>query len=71
MDVRFDRAFASMAWLTTFDEARLINIEVSTSDHCPIWLEPFKQLHRVVNKKNCLENARTLNPMCKQIVSEC
>ncbi|XP_074337471.1 uncharacterized protein LOC141674665 [Apium graveolens] len=39
IEVRLDRALVNQAFLSMFANARLTNLEVSTSDHCPIWLE--------------------------------
>lgn len=40
IEIRLDRALVNQAFLGMFTESRLTNLEVSTSDHCPIWLEP-------------------------------
>ncbi|KAK1368150.1 Endonuclease/exonuclease/phosphatase family protein [Heracleum sosnowskyi] len=57
IEVRLDRALVSHNFLNLFAEAKLSNLEVSTSDHSPILLE----LHKVVavppTKKFRFENA--------------
>ncbi|KAK1383559.1 hypothetical protein POM88_021294 [Heracleum sosnowskyi] len=40
VDVRLDRALVTPAFFTLFKDAKLTNLEVSTSDHSPLWLEP-------------------------------
>ncbi|KAK1362169.1 hypothetical protein POM88_046643 [Heracleum sosnowskyi] len=40
VEVRLDRALVSESFLHLFKGAKLINLEVSTSDHCHILLEP-------------------------------
>ncbi|KAK1376764.1 hypothetical protein POM88_032957 [Heracleum sosnowskyi] len=42
IEVRLDRALISPDFLNMFPDAKLTNLEVSTSDHCPIMLEPLK-----------------------------
>lgn len=39
IEVRLDRALVTPTFLNLFKDARLVNLEVSTSDHCPIMLE--------------------------------
>lgn len=40
MEVRLDRDFADDLWFQLFPMAKRYNLEVSPSDHCPIFLEP-------------------------------
>ncbi|KAK1372326.1 hypothetical protein POM88_028519 [Heracleum sosnowskyi] len=40
VEVRLDRALATEEFLNLFRGAKLSNIEVTTSDHCPILLDP-------------------------------
>ncbi|KAK1375797.1 hypothetical protein POM88_031990 [Heracleum sosnowskyi] len=40
VEVRLDRALATKEFLNLFRGAKLSNIEVTTSDHCPILLDP-------------------------------
>ncbi|KAK1361377.1 hypothetical protein POM88_045851 [Heracleum sosnowskyi] len=39
VEIRLDRALVSQRWLHMYKEATLQNIEISTSDHMPIFLE--------------------------------
>lgn len=41
VEVRLDRALVSIDFMHKFPEAKLINLEISTSDHCPILLELY------------------------------
>lgn len=36
IEVRLDRALVSTLFLQSFSESKLTNLEVSTSDHCPL-----------------------------------
>lgn len=70
VEIRLDRALVSSSWLSVFPNALLTNSEVSTSDHCPIWLEPSP---RQRPQKKCsfkFENAWLREPMCKLIVEQ-
>lgn len=40
VEIRLDRALVNSAFLDMFTDTKLINVEVSTSDHCPLLLEP-------------------------------
>lgn len=42
MEVRLDRALTSESWLSMFPLAKLINLEITESDHSPILLIPKK-----------------------------
>ncbi|KAK1364240.1 Endonuclease/exonuclease/phosphatase family protein [Heracleum sosnowskyi] len=57
VEIRLDRAIATSSWMHLFKDARLINLEVSTSDHSPILLVPMAidGLPRV--RKQKFENA--------------
>lgn len=44
MELRLDRALATQQWLDIYNAAALFNIEISTSDHTPIFLELNKNL---------------------------
>ncbi|XP_074373986.1 uncharacterized protein LOC141714363 [Apium graveolens] len=39
-EIRLDRALVTQTFLDLFKEAKLTNLEISTSDHSPLWLEP-------------------------------
>lgn len=70
VEIRLDRAVASSSWLSVFKDAKLTNIEVSTSDHNPILLEP-KMINSVPKvRKLKFENAWLREPVCKIIVKD-
>lgn len=42
IEIQLDRALVSGNFLRTFTELRVINLEISTSDHSPLFLEPVR-----------------------------
>ncbi|XP_074342035.1 uncharacterized protein LOC141679431 [Apium graveolens] len=68
IEVRLDRALVTQDFLSMFTNARLTNLEVSTSDHCPLWLETQIAVHLKVTKSFRFENAWLREPMCYQLV---
>ncbi|XP_074352960.1 uncharacterized protein LOC141692122 [Apium graveolens] len=70
VEIRLDRAIVSKEWMETFQDAKLTNLEVSTSDHCPIFLEPMIEKITLSTKRFWFENAWLREPMCKKIVEE-
>lgn len=71
VEIRLDRALASSTWLNLFKDAKRFNLEVSTSDHSPIFLEPVmvaSSFPRI--RKLRFENAWLREPVCKVIVEE-
>lgn len=57
-------------WLDSFQNAKLTNLEVTTSDHCLILLEPVIETAVVQKRRFRFENAWLREPMCKKIVEE-
>lgn len=70
VEIRLDRALVNRAWLDKFHQAKLINLEVTTSDHCPLLLKPKEEINIVRTKRFRFENAWLREPMCKKIVEE-
>ncbi|XP_074342398.1 uncharacterized protein LOC141679917 [Apium graveolens] len=70
IEVRLDRALVSNSFMQHFAEAKLTNMEISTSDHNPILMEPFAVSHTVVVKGLRFENAWLRDPMCRKIVED-
>ena len=70
IEVRLDRALVTQDFLNLFKEAKLTNLEVSTSDHCPLLLEPEvgNELNHI--KAFRFENAWLREPMCYQLVED-
>ncbi|XP_060972201.1 uncharacterized protein LOC133038159 [Cannabis sativa] len=67
IEVKLDRAFVTSSWFDKFPNARLTNLEVSTSDHCPILLSPAVQVHKPPSRSFKFENAWLREPMCRKI----
>ncbi|KAK1393089.1 hypothetical protein POM88_012145 [Heracleum sosnowskyi] len=67
VEIRLDRAIATSSWMHLFKDARLINLEASTSDHSPILLVPMAVdgLPRV--RKQKFENAWLREPVCRRV----
>ncbi|XP_062086997.1 uncharacterized protein LOC133793717 [Humulus lupulus] len=70
IEVRLDRALISQPWRTIFYSAKLVNLEISVSDHSPIWLDLAYQVRDPVIRRFRFENAWVREPMCRQIVSD-
>lgn len=68
--MRLDRALISSDFQDLFPEASLTNLEVTTSDHCPLLLELDKcdNVHHL--KPFRFENAWLKEPICQQIVQD-
>lgn len=60
----------SQNFLNIFKDTKLTNLEVSTSDHCPIWLELQTASRTVCTKAFRFENAWLREPMCYQLVKD-
>ncbi|XP_062099843.1 uncharacterized protein LOC133805695 [Humulus lupulus] len=70
VEVRIDRALSSHSWLHMFPMAKLFNLELSTSDHSPLLLEPRFTQSSPLEKKFHFENAWLREPVFQQIVSD-
>lgn len=70
IEVRLDRALVSSKFIQCFSEMKLTNLEVSTSNHTPIFFEPVVVIK--TNHVKCFrfENAWLREPMCQEIVKE-
>lgn len=64
IEVHLDRALVNQDFLNIFKEAKLTNLEVSTSDHFPILLEPLLCNFVITDKPFRFENAWLREPMC-------
>lgn len=65
---RLDRAFANHDWKTLFPQAELRVLEVSTSDHLPIFLQLHKQVYIPKKRRFKFENVWLLEDEWTQIV---
>ncbi|XP_062075810.1 uncharacterized protein LOC133779929 [Humulus lupulus] len=70
IEIRLDRALASSAWINLFPEAKLSNHEVTTSDHCPLFLTPIPASYVPRIRKFKFENAWLREPMCNKIIED-
>ncbi|KAL8118945.1 hypothetical protein AgCh_016437 [Apium graveolens] len=70
IEVRLDRALISANFQNMFPEAKLYNLEVSTSDHCPILLDLHSTIFGFQTKSFRFENAWLREPMCQRIVED-
>uniref|UniRef100_A0A803QNA4 Uncharacterized protein n=1 Tax=Cannabis sativa TaxID=3483 RepID=A0A803QNA4_CANSA len=70
IEVRLDRALVFDSWLNIFNSAKLLNLEVSSSDHCPILLEPTVRNYNTEVKHFRFENSWLREPMCIQTVKD-
>ncbi|XP_062112653.1 uncharacterized protein LOC133823820 [Humulus lupulus] len=78
VEARLDRALATDSWLNLFPGAKLLNTEVTTSDHCPLLLDPspkysngssrsFKRLIRSLKGLRDSDSIRKYNDANKQL----
>lgn len=56
--------------MNLFKNAKLTNLEVTTSDHTPLLLEPYSYEYQRPVKRFRFENAWMREPMCGQLVAE-
>ncbi|KAK1382627.1 Endonuclease/exonuclease/phosphatase family protein [Heracleum sosnowskyi] len=70
VEIRLDRAIASRTWLEVYKDAKLVNLNVTTSDHSPILLEPVIANLAPRTRKLKFENAWLREPVCKLIVED-
>lgn len=68
--IRLDRALVTSSWSEIFQTTKLANLEVTTSDHCPIFLVPEVERMAINSKRFRLENAWLCEPMCQKIVEK-
>lgn len=65
VEIRLDRALTNASFMSNFQEAKLTNMGITTSDHCPILLEPVSQSRTMYVKRFKFENAWLREPMCR------
>ncbi|XP_060961746.1 uncharacterized protein LOC133031961 [Cannabis sativa] len=70
VEVRLDRALVSKQWLEVFNSSKLFNLNFSSSDHCPIYLESIIVKNVYGPKKFKFENAWLREPLCLQVVKD-
>ncbi|KAK1371101.1 Endo/exonuclease/phosphatase domain-containing protein [Heracleum sosnowskyi] len=64
IEVRLDLALVTSEFMNMFKDATLTNLEVSTSNHCPLLLEFYKAQQVILNRSFRFENAWLREPMC-------
>ncbi|XP_060969581.1 uncharacterized protein LOC133036837 [Cannabis sativa] len=70
VEIKLDRALVTPSWLDKFPNAKLTNLEVSTSDHCLILLTPVVQTQQATTRSFKFENAWLREPMCRKLVED-
>ncbi|XP_062101909.1 uncharacterized protein LOC133809260 [Humulus lupulus] len=70
VEVRLDRALICGRWQSLFPHARLVNMEVSLSDHTPLWLDIGLSKKKSFVRTFRFENAWAREPMCRQIIQD-
>uniref|UniRef100_A0A803NXE1 Endonuclease/exonuclease/phosphatase family protein n=1 Tax=Cannabis sativa TaxID=3483 RepID=A0A803NXE1_CANSA len=70
IEVRLDRALATPSWMSLFSNAQLINMVFSTSDHCPLFLDPSFQFQTASRRVFRFENAWLRDSNCYAIIQE-
>uniref|UniRef100_A0A803PRW0 Reverse transcriptase domain-containing protein n=1 Tax=Cannabis sativa TaxID=3483 RepID=A0A803PRW0_CANSA len=71
VEVRLDRALVTSSWQQVFPNATLTNLEFTTSDHSPIYLEPIVCNNFVSPRRFRFENTWLKEPLCMEIVRDC
>ncbi|XP_074378357.1 uncharacterized protein LOC141719892 [Apium graveolens] len=71
VEIRLDRALVTQRWLGCYSEATLSNIEISTLDHSPIYLDIDKNKENSGCRRFRFENTWFREPMCRDIVLDC
>lgn len=70
IEIRLDKALVNHEFLNVFQEAKISNLEVSTSDHYQILLEPVAATPFSRSKAFRFENAWLREPMLYQLVED-
>uniref|UniRef100_A0A803PUD0 Reverse transcriptase domain-containing protein n=1 Tax=Cannabis sativa TaxID=3483 RepID=A0A803PUD0_CANSA len=70
VEVRIDRALVSQTWLDLFPSGKLWNLEVTTSDHCPLNLVLSHSAGAVKVRVFRFENSWLKEPLCFKIVED-
>lgn len=68
--MKLDRAVTTRSFVDMFTDVKLLNLEILTSNHSPVFLEPTKSIKAAGAKAFRFENAWLREPMCQQIVEE-
>uniref|UniRef100_A0A803NUT6 Reverse transcriptase domain-containing protein n=1 Tax=Cannabis sativa TaxID=3483 RepID=A0A803NUT6_CANSA len=70
MEARLDRAMVNFTWLTIFSDAKLFNLEVSPSDHTPLFLDIMPLIQAAGKKQFRFENHWTRFQECEEVIRQ-
>lgn len=70
VEYRLDRGLVNSCWMQCLPHTQLINLDVSTSDHCPILLVPNNNVSLPIKKLFKFENAWLREPLCVKIIND-
>lgn len=70
VEERLDRALASISWIRLFPRAKVHNLEASSSDHLPIFLEPAPLVFHSRIRRFRFENAWLCELDCMEVVKD-
>ncbi|XP_060964627.1 uncharacterized protein LOC133033648 [Cannabis sativa] len=68
MEARLDRAMVNFSWLSIFSDAKLFNLEVSPSDHTPLFLDLKSHIQAAGKKLFRFENHWTRFQECEEVI---
>uniref|UniRef100_A0A803PL05 Reverse transcriptase domain-containing protein n=1 Tax=Cannabis sativa TaxID=3483 RepID=A0A803PL05_CANSA len=70
IEVRLDRALVNQRWMNLFNSAKLLNLEWSISDHCPLllvpWNDDFIAAHKTFRFEKRLAKGTNLHSNCQR-----
>ncbi|XP_060972577.1 uncharacterized protein LOC115717978 [Cannabis sativa] len=70
IEVRLDRALTTQSLMDLFNDAKLFNLKLSSSDHYPILMEPLHKSFVPFVRKFRFENTWLRVPMCMKIIKD-
>uniref|UniRef100_A0A803NUS5 Reverse transcriptase domain-containing protein n=1 Tax=Cannabis sativa TaxID=3483 RepID=A0A803NUS5_CANSA len=71
MEARLDRAMVmNFTWLTIFSDAKLFNLEVSPSDHTPLFLDIMPHIQAAGKKQFRFDNHWTRFQECEEVIRQ-
>uniref|UniRef100_A0A803NVA0 CCHC-type domain-containing protein n=1 Tax=Cannabis sativa TaxID=3483 RepID=A0A803NVA0_CANSA len=71
IEERLDKTLVTNEWLSLFPQSILYNLELSSSDHCPLLLILKGNFPTTTHHSFRFENAWIREPLCKQIIESC
>lgn len=70
VEVRLDKTLVSHDWCCLFPAANFMNLEVTSSDHCPVLFDPRVMSQDHYSRRFRFENSLAKEPMCQMVVQE-